>query len=327
MRSAPVAAGPLYSARVNRVLLSAAMAALCARLLAAPAATAQTGDVLVLVNGEPIPRESLEKMTSRLRGRLPADAFARLEREATGTLIQEKLIEQFLRKVNFVPTRAEIDAEIARKKRIYESSRRQGSPSFEEALRQSGASVEQMRESPPVGMRFSCYVRRSMKEEDLLRTFETQRRAFDGTEVRARHVLLDTRAVQSAQAKEALRAKAEELRRRIVAGEDFGEIAKAYSDCPSAANGGDLGYFPRRGRMVEPFAAAAFALDKFGVSPVVETQFGFHIIQVTDIRPGRPVTLDEVRAEVEDVWAESRGREIYEELARTAKLEWPQGRR
>lgn len=83
------------------------------------------------------------------------------------------------------------------------------------------------------------------------------------------------------------------------------------------------GFFPRRGRMVEPFAAAAFALKKDGISPVVETQFGYHVIQTTEIKPGREITLEEVRAEVEELWAGKSGREIYADIMKTAKVERP----
>lgn len=88
-------------------------------------------------------------------------------------------------------------------------------------------------------------------------------------EVRASHILVDTE-------EEAL-----ELKDSIASPEDFARIAAEYSKCPSGAEGGDLGYFGR-GMMVKPFEDAAFSLPVGVVSDPVETQFGWHLILVTD---------------------------------------------
>ena len=68
------------------------------------------------------------------------------------------------------------------------------------------------------------------------------------------------------------------IKSKIDGGADFAELAKAHSDCPSGASGGSLGTFSS-GAMVKPFEDATAALDVGGVSDVVETQFGYHIIQ------------------------------------------------
>jgi peptidyl-prolyl cis-trans isomerase C len=91
------------------------------------------------------------------------------------------------------------------------------------------------------------------------------------TEVRASHLLVETQ-------EEAAKCRAD-----ILSGQDFGTIAKSVSKCPSASNGGDLGYFTK-GRMVPQFERAAFELSVGDVSEPVQTQFGWHLIQVTDKR-------------------------------------------
>ena len=73
---------------------------------------------------------------------------------------------------------------------------------------------------------------------------------------------------------------AEELLKKIADGESFADLAQKFSKCPSGQTGGDLGEFGR-GRMVQAFEDAAFALDVNQVSGPVQTQFGYHLIQRT----------------------------------------------
>ena len=84
--------------------------------------------------------------------------------------------------------------------------------------------------------------------------------------------------------KAAARLKLEGLRKQIIEGADFAELAKANSDCPSAQKGGDLGEFSR-GNMVKPFEDAAFSQEVGKVGDIVETEFGFHLIKVTAKSP------------------------------------------
>ncbi len=93
------------------------------------------------------------------------------------------------------------------------------------------------------------------------------------------HILISTTPGQAT--RDSLREYAQKLRNKAMSGEDFNLLAKAYSDDPSAKNGGDLGWFGR-GEMVPEFDKAAFSLQPGQISDVVETQFGFHIIKVTN---------------------------------------------
>ena len=93
----------------------------------------------------------------------------------------------------------------------------------------------------------------------------------DCKEVKACHILVQTRE------------QAEQIRQEIINGRNFGAAAKEYSMCPSAAEGGDLGYFSR-GMMVPAFDNAAFNLPIGEVSQPIQTEFGWHLILVTDKR-------------------------------------------
>ena len=91
------------------------------------------------------------------------------------------------------------------------------------------------------------------------------------SEVRASHILVKTET------------EAHNILSQIKAGKDFAKLAKAHSSCPSGKQGGDLGFF-KRGRMVKEFEDAAFRLDIGKVSDPVRTQFGYHLIKVTEKR-------------------------------------------
>jgi len=80
--------------------------------------------------------------------------------------------------------------------------------------------------------------------------------------------------------KEEARSQIEGLKAQIDGGADFGDLARQHSDCPSGKSGGDLGMFGR-GQMVKAFEETAFALAVGSVSGVVETDFGYHLIQRT----------------------------------------------
>lgn len=89
------------------------------------------------------------------------------------------------------------------------------------------------------------------------------------TEIRASHILVQTED------------EAKKLYDEIQNGKSFADIAQAVSLCPSGKNGGDLGFFGK-GMMVKPFEDAAFSLEVGEVSQPVQTQFGWHLIQLTD---------------------------------------------
>jgi parvulin-like peptidyl-prolyl isomerase len=113
-------------------------------------------------------------------------------------------------------------------------------------------------------------------------------------QVRASHILLKTEGKDDA----VVKAKAEEVLKQAKAGADFGELAKKNSeDEQSAKNGGDLDYFGR-GRMVPEFDQVAFTLKPGEISDVVTTQFGYHIIKLTEKKDAAPIPLEQVKPQV-----------------------------
>lgn len=117
--------------------------------------------------------------------------------------------------------------------------------------------------------------------------------------VTASHILVKVDSGASEEDKAAAKAKIDAIRERAAAGEDFAALAKENSDCPSKEQGGSLGSFGR-GQMVKPFEDAAFSQEIGVVGPVVETQFGYHIILVSDRTEEGKVEFEEVKPNLAD---------------------------
>ena len=148
--------------------------------------------------------------------------------------------------------------------------------------------------------RDSIRANQTVAETDIQRYYNDNLPLYQSPEqVRASHILLTT----AAQDVDEVRARAEEILAEARGGADFAALAREFSeDEATAVNGGDLDYFGR-GQMVPEFETAAFALEERAISDLVQSQFGFHIIQVVDKQEAETRSLDEVRAQIEDTLA------------------------
>ena len=157
----------------------------------------------------------------------------------------------------------------------------------------------------------------SVSEDDLRRSYkENIQRYSTPEERRASHILIKAEASATAEQKKAARAKAEQLLAQLQKNPaQFAELARKNSDDPgSGANGGDLDFFGR-GDMVKPFEDAAYGLKPGQLSGIVESEFGFHIIQLTAVRGGETKPFETVRAEIEDDARKQLAQRQYAEAA------------
>src|SRR5262245_10621058 len=132
--------------------------------------------------------------------------------------------------------------------------------------------------------------------------------------VRASHILLKTEG-KSPEESEKIKAKAADLLAQVRKGANFAELAKKYSeDTVSAANGGDLGSFGR-GAIVPEFEQAAFALGVGGISDLVKSQFGYHIIKVVEKQPARTQSFEEVENLIRPTLIQRKAEQKAQDLA------------
>jgi len=146
-------------------------------------------------------------------------------------------------------------------------------------------------------------------EEALQKIYsETKSEMASGDQIKARHILLDSEE------------KALEIIKKLQTGGEFAKLASEYSTGPSAASGGDLGWFGE-GQMVPEFSKAAFALNPGDiVTKPVKTQFGWHIILVEDRKVSAPPSFDEAKEQLASTMSQKLLKELIESLRTKAKI-------
>jgi peptidyl-prolyl cis-trans isomerase C len=286
-----------------------------------PAAAPTNSNVAATVNGETISLADVDAMLART---LPLTPFTAAQRrqmriEVLADMVDEVLVRQFLRKNGPKVDPAELDAQL---KAFGEKLEKEGK-SLAQWYKETGQTEAQVRESWTTVMQLSGYVKGIATDEQLRAYFNANRDHFDRVEVKVRHIVLRVGKSATPVERAAAKEKLEALRGEIAAGKlDFAAAAKKYSHCPSAAAGGDLGYIARKGGLIdEAFAKAAFALKTGELSGVVETEFGLHLVQVTDRKPGTPSTFEKCALDVLDSYTDDFRAELIAKLRKQAQVQ------
>ncbi|MDX8403216.1 MAG: peptidyl-prolyl cis-trans isomerase, partial [Mariprofundaceae bacterium] len=135
----------------------------------------------------------------------------------------------------------------------------------------------------------------SVDEAEIQAAYDAKKDTYIEPEQRkARHVLIKVKSDSLEVDRLASRKRIEAVQARLKAGEDFATLAKEVSEDSTANKGGDLGWF-KSGAMVSAFDEAVFAMEKGSVSGIIETQFGYHLIQLDDIRPTTKKSFADVK--------------------------------
>lgn len=274
---------------------------------------------VAIVNGAKITADDVDKAFKRtsVSDRQLSDDQAKLYRKhVLDVLINECLVNQHLDAAKIVAD----DAKVAKHIEEVRNRLKEKGKTLESFLAEMGISEEKMKSDIRNIHRWIAYVETQASEKVLTQYFEANKSAFDGTLVRASHILVKFSPNASADEKKVARDKIDALRNQISQGAGFAELAKQHSDCPSKKDGGDLDFFPRKGVMSESFAATAYSLAAGQVSPVVETEFGYHLIVVTDRKAGKNVAFAEVADEVKAAYADDLRGALVARMRQSADL-------
>ena len=243
--------------------------------------------VVARVNGEDVAKADFDRVLKQMEMQagqpVPVERRAEIYRGLVDQLVTYMALGHEARNRGIQVTDAEAkevsDAKIAElRKQVPDEA------AFNKALAERNMTLDWLRADIRRGMAINRMMEAELAaappvtDADVKDFYDKNPDEFTG--VRASHILIKTEGADDA-AKKKARAAIEDVLKQAKAGTDFGELARKHSSDGSAQQGGDLGFFTK-GRMVPQFSDAAFKLQPGQISDVVETQFGYHIIKVTE---------------------------------------------
>ncbi|MCX8006996.1 MAG: peptidylprolyl isomerase [Coriobacteriia bacterium] len=275
-----------------RTRIAAALAALA---LAVSAAGCGSGGAVAKVNGTTITREEFDsivevakKQDSTLASLKDGDAMLlQYKRMILDSMIEAELVRQEAKRLGIKVTDKDIDAKLAEIKASYPDEN-----SFNEVVKQSGMTMEQIRQSISDQLVYQALYDKVAPapkvSEDEIKAYYEKNKSTQFTkepEAHLQHILFEEKD----------KATAEKVLKEIEGGADFGALASKYSTDPGSKNsGGDLGSAPTS-QYVKEFKEAADKLKVGEVSGLVKTQFGWHIIKKLGETPGGIQPYEEVK--------------------------------
>lgn len=273
---------------------------------AKPMAAKDLPAVVAKVNGTSVTREDLLQASQAVQIRLaqqgrPAKPTVGFYRQVLDEVIGIVLLQQDAKASGVTATDQEVQQQIAARKGNFPDE-----ATYKKALAQAGLTEEKLRQQARDQIAVQKYLQNRFSQAGDV-TDQATREFYDKNKakiqaperVRVRHILIRFDPKGSPADKEKAREKAADLLKRAQAGEDFAQLASQYSEDPgSKAQGGELGWVTQ-GQTVPTFEQAAFALKKPNdLSPVVESQFGFHIIQLLEHQDAGTLPYEQVKGRI-----------------------------
>jgi len=264
--------------------------------------------VIVSVNGVEIGKDIFIKIIHGLKKQLAArgqkfteQTYKTAKGEILKNIINAELLLQEAKAKNYTASDKEVNARLDKMKSQYKSEEK-----FLDDLSRQGFTLEGLKKQMSKGLAINrmldaeIYVKVNVPEEKAKEYYEKNRKKFDKPEmVKARHILLRLAPDADKATVKKVKAKMDEIVRKLDAGEDFATLAKKYSEGPSSLKGGDLGFFPR-GSMIKEFEDVAFSSKPGDKPKVVRTRFGLHLIETLAKRKAGVSSYKDVKAKIFD---------------------------
>lgn len=275
---------------------------------------------IAIVNGEKIYAQELEKKLQRYKD-LDPNILPAVKKEMVDEMVIQLLIGQFLKKEGVNITSQQVEESVNGLRERMKANPKTAVFTLEELLESSGSNLEELKGEINTSLGLKTHFEKATNDKTLRNYFLANKEMYGGEMVKASHILIDTRLMESPEELNKAKQKIEGIKKELDKGADFAELAKKYSTCPSAERGGDIGFFPRKGATVEAFAQAAFALKPGQVSDPVKTEFGYHLIKVTEKKEAKKVEYDDVKEQVKENYIEEETGKLIQKLRQEAKIE------
>ena len=266
---------------------------------------------MAVVNGVSIGAaevESVLKMAGPSSVHLPQSQQRMRQMEALGLLIDNVLMRQYLGK----HTPPVPPAQVTRCLSEMEAGLKVQNKTIAEFCHDTSQTEEQLRASIVDHLRWAAYVGQHVTEPVVAQYYRDNKDFFDQVKVQASHIVLRLSPSATPKEKEEARTKLQQIRQQLLSDPktDFAEMARKHSQGPKAAQGGDLGEFPRKWVFDESFSRAAFALKPGEISDIVENEYGLHLIKLTKRIPGKPSDFAKIKEAVREFCAEDLRQQI-----------------
>jgi len=283
------------------------------------------------VNNEIITLSVIEERAEILRQKYVGAPISISEqdllKEVLNMVIEERLQIQEGKKLGFVIDEDAVDAameEIIKKNDLADGQ-------LQEMLKREGRTLKSyknhIRDQIMVSKitRFEIGNRVKVSEKSIIKYYkENQKEFWQEGKVKARHILFIAERGSSEKIRREKLQQAKKILLKLRKGNDFAKLAMKYSEDISASNGGDVG-FVGRGKMVPEFEEAVFNLKPGQVSDIVKTEYGYHIIKVEEVLPGKTLTLKDVKNRIHQILTMQMQKQVYDvwmnELKNSAFIE------
>ncbi|MGD1076304.1 MAG: peptidylprolyl isomerase [Thermodesulfovibrionales bacterium] len=293
----------------------------------AEVAKPQSADKVAIVNGAQIDRGEFDGEVLRIQRALlgfgkplTCSQLASVQSEVLESMIRREILYQDSRKAGIKPDEDAVDKEIKTLRQQFSNE-----TEYKNELKKRNISEEILRSRMEKNSAIQQYVDRqfaakvTVTDSDAVAYYEGHTDLFkQPLQIRVSHILVQTDPKWDEARKQEARRKIEQILKNLKKGQDFAALAREQSDGPTRANGGDLGYI-KAGQLDKQFESTVFALKTGETTDIIETDYGFHLLRVTDRKPETVLAYESVKEKIRQFLRDEKAKQEADLQAKTLR--------